>query len=86
MAARPPSRILLLTSLTLVFLLFVLVFRQQTPLSPEARAPGHLDKHGANVALDADMLAGEAIMPKLGNETAKYALSQRMPIGDDDDG
>ena len=74
MAARPPSRILILTSLIVAFFLFIFLFRQQAPLSPEARAPGHLDKLGANVAIDADMLAGEGIMPKLGNETAKYVL------------
>lgn len=86
MAARPTARFLLLTSLALVFILFVFVFRLYTPLTPQARAPGPLDKLGANVAVNEDMLAGESFMPKLGNETAKYVRRSSGCLIDDDDG
>ncbi|KAK2755560.1 hypothetical protein FQN54_006500 [Arachnomyces sp. PD_36] len=79
MATRPPSRVIILTSIVAVFLFLIYIFRQQAPLSPEARAPGHLGGNGngnGNGAIDSSILEGEGIMPKLGNETAKAELGR----------
>ncbi len=71
MAHRPSSRFLVFTGLIIFFLFFIAYFRQEAPLSPEARAPGHVDKTIPNMVISKEMLEGDVVMPKLGNATAK---------------
>jgi hypothetical protein len=73
MANRQITRRILITSAIAVFVLFVLFIRPQGPPSPALRAPGHIDKSPPAVTVKDDLLKGEVIMPRLGNETAKYA-------------
>ncbi|KAI2149587.1 hypothetical protein LOY89_002054 [Ophidiomyces ophidiicola] len=59
------------------FILTVTYFRQNGPLSPAVRAPGHW---GKSTPTDGDIsqeaLQGNVVMPKLGNETAKAELGR----------
>lgn len=73
MANRQITRRILITSAIAVFILFVLFIRPQGPPSPAVRAPGHIEKSAPAVTIKDDLLKGEVIMPRLGNETAKYA-------------
>jgi hypothetical protein len=59
----------------LIFILFVLFIQPYGPPSPAVRAPGHLEK--APQVKD-DLIKGDIVMPRLGNETAKYANSPRL--------
>jgi len=71
MAKPPTPRLVLVSAIALVFIIFILFFEPQGPPSPAARAPGHLDKSPANFVIDDEILKGGVVMPKLGNETAK---------------
>ncbi|EEP79693.1 FAD-linked sulfhydryl oxidase ERV2 [Uncinocarpus reesii 1704] len=77
MATRPTSRLFAITGIVVFFILTLTYFRQQAPLSPEARAPGHFGKPlpGAGGISD-KMLQGNIVMPKLGNATAKAELGR----------
>ncbi|KAH1307688.1 hypothetical protein KXX13_008121 [Aspergillus fumigatus] len=76
MANRQITRRILITSAIAVFVLFVLFIRPQGPPSPAVRAPGHIDKSAPAVTVKDDLLKGEVIMPRLGNETAKAELGR----------
>lgn len=72
MANRHITRRILLGAAVSIFLLFVFFVRPQGPPSPAIRAPGHLEKASHSTLTKDDMVKGEVVMPKLGNETAKY--------------
>lgn len=71
MANRQITRRILVSAAILGFLIFVLFIRPQDPPSPAIRAPGHIDKSGSHTAIKDEMLKGEVIMPRLGNDTVK---------------
>lgn len=70
MANRQITRRILISASILVFFLFVLFIQPYGPPSPAVRAPGHLDK---TTPVHNDLKEGDIVMPRLGNETAKYA-------------
>jgi len=74
MAHRPSSRFLVVIGLVVFFLLFIVYFRQEPPLSPEARAPGHVGEKIPNVVISNEMLDGDVVMPKLGNAKCTVGL------------
>ncbi|KAL2009993.1 hypothetical protein VTN00DRAFT_5800 [Thermoascus crustaceus] len=76
MAKPPTPRLVLVSAIALVFIIFVLFFEPQGPPSPAARAPGHLEKSSTNFVVEDEMLKGGVVMPKLGNETAKAELGR----------
>ncbi|EAW11880.1 flavin-linked sulfhydryl oxidase ERV2 [Aspergillus clavatus NRRL 1] len=80
MANRQITRRILITSVVAVFLLFVLFFRPHGPPSPAIRAPGHIDKSAPAATvkneIKDEILKGEVVMPRLGNETAKAELGR----------
>ncbi|OJD18069.1 hypothetical protein AJ78_01899 [Emergomyces pasteurianus Ep9510] len=76
MAHRPASRLFLFIGLTLFFILTLFFLRQSSPLSPEARAPGHVDRTIPNVEITDKMLQGEVVTSKMGNETARAELGR----------
>lgn len=71
MAARPTTRLLLVSALAVFFLVYLIFLHPEGPPSPATRAPGHLEKFSPNLEIDDDILKGNVVMPKLGNETAK---------------
>jgi FAD-linked sulfhydryl oxidase len=71
MANRQITRRVLLSAVVLVCIIFVLFIRPQGPPSPAIRAPGHIEKPGLHTAAREEMLKGETVMPRLGNETVK---------------
>lgn len=71
MASRQITRRILVSASIAIFLIFVLFIRPQGPPSPAIRAPGHIEKTAAHVAVKDEMLKGEVVMPHLGNETVK---------------
>lgn len=71
MANRQITRRILISASILVFFLFVLFIQPYGPPSPAVRAPGHLDK---TTPVQDDLKKGDIVMPRLGNETAKYAI------------
>lgn len=71
MANRQITRRVLLSAVVLVCIIFVLFIRPQGPPSPAIRAPGHIEKPGSHTAAREEMLKGETVMPRLGNETVK---------------
>lgn len=71
MTHRPTSRLFLFIGLALFFVLTLTFLRQNSPLSPEARAPGHVDRTIPNVEISDKMLHGAVVTSKMGNETAK---------------
>ncbi|EEH06364.1 thiol oxidase [Histoplasma capsulatum G186AR] len=76
MAHRPTSRLFLFIGLALFFVLTLTFLRQNSPLSPEARAPGHVDRTIPNVEISDKMLHGAVVTSKMGNETAKAELGR----------
>ncbi|PGH11418.1 hypothetical protein AJ79_04919 [Helicocarpus griseus UAMH5409] len=76
MAHRPTSRSFLFVGLALFFIFTLTYLRQSSPLSPEARAPGHVDRSMPNVEITDKMLQGGVVMQKMGNETAKAELGR----------
>ncbi|KAL1979916.1 hypothetical protein VTN96DRAFT_4982 [Rasamsonia emersonii] len=76
MAARPTARVFLISVVVVFFLVDIIFLRPQGPPSPASRAPGHLDKSLPNLEIDDDILKGNVVMPKLGNETAKAELGR----------
>lgn len=70
MANRQITRRILISASILLFFLFILFIQPHGPPSPAVRAPGHLDK---TTPVKNDITEGEIVMPRLGNETAKYA-------------
>ncbi|WEW56786.1 flavin-linked sulfhydryl oxidase [Emydomyces testavorans] len=76
MAMRPTSRLFVLTGMIVFFILTITFFQRQDPLSPKARAPGHLGKPLPVGDISDRMLGGSVVMPKLGNETAKAELGR----------
>lgn len=71
MGNRPTIRLILVGAIFVTFMIFMLFWLPQGPPSPATRAPGHLEKSTPNVVVKDEMLKGEVVMPKLGNETAK---------------
>lgn len=71
MANRQIIRRILIGASISLFLIFILFIRPQGPPSPAVRAPGHLDKSAHHAPVNGEVLKGNAIMPKLGNETIK---------------
>ncbi|KAB8238681.1 flavin-linked sulfhydryl oxidase ERV2 [Aspergillus alliaceus] len=76
MANRHITRRILLGAAVSVFLLFIFFVRPQGPPSPAIRAPGHLEKSPHSTLTKDDIVKGEVVMPKLGNETAKAELGR----------
>lgn len=74
MAARPTTRLIFLSTFALIFIFYVAFVQPKGPDSPATRAPGHLMDAKSSLALDEDVLKGQVIMPKLGNETAKCVI------------
>lgn len=75
MAARPTTRLVFLSTIALFFIFYFAFVQPKGPDSPAMRAPGHLMDTKSSIALDEDVLKGQVIMPKLGNETAKCVIS-----------
>ncbi|KAL2858757.1 FAD dependent sulfhydryl oxidase Erv2 [Aspergillus pseudodeflectus] len=73
MANRQITRRILISASILIFILFVLFIQPYGPPSPAVRAPGHLEK--APQVKD-DLIKGDIVMPRLGNETAKAELGR----------
>lgn len=74
MANRQITRRVLVSAVLAVFFVFILFAQPQGPPSPAIRAPGHIDKSKSAPAtglVKDDLLKGEAVMPRLGNETVK---------------
>lgn len=73
----PTLRLILVSSVAIIFIIFFVFFVPTGPESPATRAPGHLDKASSSDAnlgksrVTDDILKGDVVMPKLGNETAK---------------
>ncbi|OAX79939.1 hypothetical protein ACJ72_05739 [Emergomyces africanus] len=76
MAHRPTSRLFIFIGFTLFFILTLAYLRQNSPLSPEARAPGHVDRTIPNVEITEKMLQGGVVTSKMGNETARAELGR----------
>ncbi|KAL2372876.1 hypothetical protein RJ035_004050 [Blastomyces gilchristii] len=76
MAHRPTSRLFLFIGLAFFFILTLAFLRQGSPLSPEARAPGHVDRTIPNVEITDKMLQGGVVSSKMGNETARAELGR----------
>ncbi|EED18897.1 FAD dependent sulfhydryl oxidase Erv2, putative [Talaromyces stipitatus ATCC 10500] len=80
MAARPTTRLVLLSALALIFVTYFIFLQPRGPESPATRAPGHLtdtkNTIPSELALDEDVLKGGVVMPKLANETAKAELGR----------
>ncbi|CRG91133.1 FAD-linked sulfhydryl oxidase ERV2 [Talaromyces islandicus] len=79
MAARPTTRLIFLSTFALFFMFYFVFMQPKAPDSPATRAPGHLmdaKSLSGNLALSEDVLKGQVIMPKLGNETAKAELGR----------
>lgn len=72
MASRQITRRVLVSAAIAIFIIFVLFIQPQGPPSPAIRAPGHIDKSakGSKIPKD-ELLKGEVVMPRLGNETVK---------------
>ncbi|OJJ42909.1 hypothetical protein ASPZODRAFT_1236947 [Penicilliopsis zonata CBS 506.65] len=75
MANRQLTRRIFAAGAIAIFLLFILFIQPNGPPSPAVRAPGHIDKSAPSLVKE-DMLKGEVVMPKLGNETAKAELGR----------
>ncbi|KAL2861030.1 flavin-linked sulfhydryl oxidase ERV2 [Aspergillus lucknowensis] len=73
MANRQITRRILISASILVFFLFILFIQPYGPPSPTVRAPGHLERV-PNV--NDDLIKGDIVMPRLGNETAKAELGR----------
>lgn len=72
MANRQIARRVFICAAIALFLVFVLFIQPQGPPSPAIRAPGHIDKFAlASDLVKDDLLKGEVVMSRLGNETAK---------------
>jgi len=72
MASRQITRRVVASVAIALFLIFLFI-RPNGPPSPAVRAPGHIDHSVApGITIHDDMLKGEVVMSKLGNETAKY--------------
>ncbi|KAJ5577968.1 FAD-linked sulfhydryl oxidase ERV2 [Penicillium hispanicum] len=72
-------RIAISAAVSLCIVLFL--FIRQGPPSPAVRAPGHIDHAvtptpAAGINIQDETLKGAAVMPKLGNETAKAELGR----------
>ncbi|KAL4874634.1 FAD dependent sulfhydryl oxidase Erv2 [Aspergillus karnatakaensis] len=77
MANRQITRRILISASILVFFLFVLFIQPYGPPSPAVRAPGHLEKpESTSITVKEDLIKGDIVMPKLGNETAKAELGR----------
>ena len=83
--ARRLIPVLIITASAIFGFTFVYFFR-----NVDNGPPGYYDGTVApvhEVEVSKEVLAGETIMPKLGNETAKYATSRdRKPTQDTDTG
>jgi hypothetical protein len=81
MATRPTPRLVLLSTLALLFVIYFVFLQPRGPESPATRAPGHLTETTSkgtipsNLILSEDVLKGDVVMPKLANETAKYVYT-----------
>ncbi|KKK14574.1 hypothetical protein ARAM_006315 [Aspergillus rambellii] len=73
MANRQITRRILISAAILIFFIFVLFIQPHGPPSPAVRAPGHL---GKTAPVKDDLIKGEIVMPRLGNETAKAELGR----------
>lgn len=72
MANRQITRRVVVSAVIALFIVFVLFYQPKGPLSPAVRAPGHIDKSApASKIPKDDLLKGEVVMPRLGNETVK---------------
>lgn len=72
MASRQITRRVLVSAVIALFIVFVLFIQPQGPPSPAIRAPGHIDKSTpASGLVKDDLLKGEVVMSRLGNETVK---------------
>ena len=72
MANRQITRRVVVSAAIALFVVFVLFYQPKGPLSPAIRAPGHLDKSApASKIPKDDLLKGEVVMSRLGNETVK---------------
>ncbi|KAI9924057.1 hypothetical protein MW887_007296 [Aspergillus wentii] len=76
MASRQITRRIFISAAIAITLTFFLFIQPQGPPSPAIRAPGHIDKSAPNVLIKDDMLKGEVVMSRLGNETAKAELGR----------
>lgn len=78
MATRPTTRLVLLSTFALLFVIYLIFLQPRGPESPAARAPGHLTDAKSTIplslGLSEDVLKGDVVMPKLANETAKYVF------------
>ncbi|KAL4754269.1 hypothetical protein BDW72DRAFT_190406 [Aspergillus terricola var. indicus] len=73
MANRQITRRILISASIMIFFLFVLFIQPYGPPSPSVRAPGHLEK---STPVKDDLIKGDVVMPRLGNETAKAELGR----------
>ncbi|KAL4796673.1 ERV/ALR sulfhydryl oxidase domain-containing protein [Aspergillus venezuelensis] len=73
MANRQITRRILISTSILIFFLFILFIQPYGPPSPAVRAPGHLEK---TQSVKEDLIKGDIVMPRLGNETAKAELGR----------
>lgn len=71
MANRQITRRVLIGAAIAVFLLLVFFIQPYGPPSPAVRAPGHIDKSAPDITITEEMLKGEVMASKMGNETAK---------------
>lgn len=78
MATRSATRLVLLSTFALLFVIYFIFLQPRGPESPATRAPGHLTETKStipsNLMLNEDVLKGEVVMTKLANETAKYVF------------
>jgi hypothetical protein len=81
MANRLSGRRILISIPIVIFIIFILFIGPNSPQSP-VRVPNNLGKAASSVLVKDDLTKGEVVMPKLGNETAKYvaALDQQEDI------
>lgn len=71
MAARTSRRTIVASLLGLLVVIYYFFIQPLGPASPQTRAPGHLQQGGSHWRVHDDLLVGNAVMPKLGNETTK---------------
>lgn len=76
MAARTTRRTIVASVLGLLVVIYYFFIQPLGPASPKTRAPGHLQQDDSLWRVHDDLLVGNVVMPKLGNETAKYLPNQ----------
>lgn len=74
MANRLSGRRILISIPIVIFIIFILFIGPNSPQSP-VRVPNNLGKAASSVLVKDDLTKGEVVMPKLGNETAKYVAA-----------